>query len=136
MTAAVALLRGINVGGNKKVPMAELRRVLESLGCTNVRTLLNSGNAVFTAPRSSTRGLARGIEGALAKHFGFEVRVVVHTASELNVIIAENPLPRATLDASRFLVAFADSPKDVAKTRPLTSQSWGREQLALGRHAA
>lgn len=92
MTEYVALLRGINVGRAKRVPMADLRSLLESLGCSDVRTLLNSGNAIFQAPGSPTHELAAAIEAAIQERFGFPVAVLVHTAEELNIIITENPL--------------------------------------------
>src|SRR4249920_3877063 len=117
MTECIALLRGINVGRAKRVPMADLRKLLQSLGCSRVRTLLNSGNAVFQAPGGSTRRLASAIEAAIQERFGFPVRVLVHTVRELNAIVGENSLPQADRDPSRFLVAFVSSRADLGKAR-------------------
>ena len=72
----VALLRGINVGGNKKVPMAELRAIAEGLGWKSVATYINSGNVVFAA-KGKEAPLAKALEAAIEKHFGFEVPVAV-----------------------------------------------------------
>lgn len=103
MAECIALLRGINVGRAKRVPMAELRDVLESLGCSEVRTLLNTGNAVFQSPGGSTRELAATVEQAIQHRFGFPVPTLVHTAREFNSIISDNPLPQAVRDPSQFL---------------------------------
>lgn len=136
MTECIALLRGINVGRAKRVPMAELRDVLESLGCSEVRTLLNTGNAVFQPPGGSTRELAATLEQALQRRFGFPVPTLVHTAKEFNAIIADNPLPRAARDPSQFLVAFVMSKTQLTKARPLLNESWNPEMFAIGGKAA
>ena len=88
----VALLRGINVGKAKRVAMAQLRALCESLGYGHVQTLLNSGNIVFSAARADPRAAAR-IEKEIAARLGVESRVLVITAGELDAIMAENPLP-------------------------------------------
>lgn len=134
MTTCVALLRGINVGKAKRVAMADLRELLEGLGYTDVRTLLNSGNAVFRAPGS--RADAGAIEAAIVARFGFSAAVVTHTAAELDAIVAENPLPQAESDPSRFLVAFVASSDALAAAGPLADQSWTPEALAVGPRAA
>jgi uncharacterized protein (DUF1697 family) len=136
VSECIALLRGINVGKAKRIPMADLRRLLEDLGHTNVRTLLNSGNAVFR-PRDAAPGkLAHAIEQAIVDRFGIEVPVVVVAAPELATIVAANPLPQATVEPSRFLVAFVQEPQSLAAANALTSQTWAPEAFALGRRAA
>jgi uncharacterized protein (DUF1697 family) len=102
----LVLLRGVNVGGNKRVPMAELRDLLAGLGCTDVRTHLNSGNAVVTAPVDDTDHLAEQVEEALAEHLHVDVRVVVRTPEALASAVRENPLVRPGRDDSRLLVTF------------------------------
>ena len=77
----VALLRGINVGGNKKVPMAQLRALAEKLGWRDVATYINSGNLVFTAA-GAPQALAQKLEAALGKEFGFDVAVIVRTGAD------------------------------------------------------
>ncbi|HEY4368779.1 MAG TPA: DUF1697 domain-containing protein [Steroidobacteraceae bacterium] len=136
MSECVALLRGINVGRAKRVAMADLRKLLESLDCTQVRTLLNSGNAIFQAPGGSTRRLATVIEEAIQQRFGFPVPVLIHTARELGEIIAENSQTQAEQDPSKFLVAFVASRSALGKAKPLLAGSWGSERLAIGSRAA
>jgi len=106
MTRYVALLRGINVGGHKKVPMAQLRALLEGLGYTDVATLLQSGNAVFTAREKSPAKVVKQLEKAIAEEFGFEVSVIVRTRDELAAVIQANPLSGAEDAPSHFLVTF------------------------------
>src|ERR1017187_5290640 len=74
-----ALLRGINVGGNRKVAMADLRELLAGLGYDAVTTYLQSGNAVFSTAGSSPAALAAAIEERVAERFGAPVRVIIRT---------------------------------------------------------
>jgi uncharacterized protein (DUF1697 family) len=109
-----ALLRGINVGGNKKVPMAELRDLLENeLGATEVKTLLNSGNAVFylhTSPKTIDATLTE----AISQRFGFDVDVVTRTKGQLESIVAHDPLGDVADDESKYFVAFMPKPPKAA----------------------
>jgi uncharacterized protein (DUF1697 family) len=87
----VALLRGINVGGKNKVPMAVLTEVFEGVGHTEVRTYINSGNVVFDAPRMRVADLAEELEAAIETKFGFAVRVLVLRGSAVTKIADELP---------------------------------------------
>jgi uncharacterized protein (DUF1697 family) len=101
----VALLRGINVGGNKKVPMADLRALLEELGYEDVQTVLQSGNAVFRAPKPEPDR----IEAAIADRFGFDVRVLLRTGPELAEVVEGNPFPEVLQEDPKNLhVWFMD----------------------------
>ena len=94
MPTHVALLRGINVGGNNKVAMADLRDVVASLGHTGVSTYIQSGNVLFTAregPAAAATGLAADLERAIEKAFGLRLRVVVLSRAELAQVISDNP---------------------------------------------
>ena len=93
MASHVALLRGINLGGRNKVPMAELREVVTSLGHTGVATYIQSGNVLFSTPESDTTRLASALEEAIAKAFGLAVSVVVLSRDELAGIMDRNPYP-------------------------------------------
>lgn len=136
MSASIVLLRGVNVGRARRLPMAELRALLESLGCTEVRTLLNSGNAVFNSPRRSNRGLAAKIRAAIARRFGWDAPVIVLSAAELDAIVAAYPWKREALDRSRTLAAFLADAAAGSRARALLRRKWAPEQLALSRHAA
>lgn len=132
----VALLRGVNVGRAKRVAMADLRALLESLGHAGVRTLANSGNAVFRAGGGDAAGHAAAIERAIADRLGLSLAVVVITFADLEVIVAENPLASSSRDPSRLLVAFTGSADALAAASVLARRSWAPEAIAVGRKAA
>lgn len=127
----VALLRGINVGTAKRVAMAELRDVMTGLGYQDVRTLLNSGNIVFSAPaRSGDPG--RRIEKEIEKRLGVSSRVTVLTAAELDVAVRGNSLLKVATHPSRLLVGALATRDHRSLLEPLTRKRWGLERLALG----
>ena len=92
MTTYVALLRGINVGGNNKVEMKKLRTVFEALGFSDVTTYINSGNVIFSSPRKDAENFVSEIEKALKKSFGFAVRTIVR--DEKNIRVIEKAVPK------------------------------------------
>jgi uncharacterized protein (DUF1697 family) len=132
----VALLRGINVGRAKRVAMADLRALVEDLGYGDVRTVLNSGNVVFTTPRAAAGAAAARIEKALATELDVSARVTVLTAADLAAAITANPLLKVADDPSRLLVAVLRKPADRPKLEPLLKQDWAAEVLALGTRVA
>jgi uncharacterized protein (DUF1697 family) len=132
----VALIRGINVGTAKRVAMAELRALMERLGYGEVRTLLNSGNVVFTTPRAAARNAADRIEKALAAELGVSARITVLSAADLAIAVTENPLLKVADNPSRMMVAVLNDPADRTKVAPLVKQDWGKEVLALGTRVA
>jgi uncharacterized protein (DUF1697 family) len=93
MPTHVALLRGINVGGHNKVAMADLRKVVESLGHGDVATYIQSGNVVFTSSGTDTGALAAKLEHALEQAVGVRSSVVVLSRTELAKVVADNPFP-------------------------------------------
>lgn len=95
MPTHISLLRGINVGGNKKIRMAELKSLYESLGFSNVTTYVQSGNVVFDADSTDAVELITRIEAAIAERFGFDVTVLLRTADDLRRILDNNPFPDA-----------------------------------------
>jgi len=139
----IALLRGVNVGGAKRVPMADWRTLMAELGYTRVATLLNSGNAVFhaTGSTSATKKHAVAIADGLATRLKVEVPVIVKSASELDAIVAGNTLARSAskdpaFDPSRLLVAFAPDAAVLAGLAPVAALVRPPEQFVLGPHAA
>jgi len=93
MPRYVALLRGINVGGRNKVAMADLRRVVASLGHTEVATYIQSGNIVFSSPDASATSLADALEQEIARSLAVQPVVVVLSRDGLAQVIADNPFP-------------------------------------------
>jgi uncharacterized protein (DUF1697 family) len=132
----VALLRGVNVGKAKRVPMAQWRTLLEGMGCTGVRTLLNSGNAVFECAARSTAPLAAKIQSLLLGKLGVDVPVVVLTAQHLHAAVAGNPIKVDEDQHSRLLVAFAQEPVALVGLAGLEPLVRPPERFAIGQHAA
>jgi len=136
MPRFVALLRGVNVGKAKRVPMAEFRALLEGQGFTEVKTLLNSGNAVFSSDRRSALAHARSIAASLVERFGFEVPVLVKTSSQFASAVAECPFAAAAEEHSRLLVVFTQERKALVCLSDLATLVQPPEQFAIGKYAA
>lgn len=136
MPRYVALFRGINVGKAKRIAMADLRKLLEKLGYTEVKTLLNSGNAIFTGGAGAASGHAERIRAAVAKRLGVDAIVVVKAAAEVAGIMAGNRLGKLATDPARLLVAVTDQPTTLASLEALAAKAWGAEKVHVGRHAA
>ncbi len=136
MPRFVALLRGVNVGKGKRVPMAELRKLLTALGYRDVQTLLNSGNAVFEAATRSTTAHASRIRKAIAKTLHVDVPVIVKSSSDIAAIRKENALAAIATEPSRLLVAFTATGVDLDALAALAPLSSPPEQFRPGKHAA
>lgn len=136
MPAFVALLRGVNVGKAKRVPMAELRALLGDLGYTGVATLLNSGNAVFQATKGAPAEHAAEIAGVIASRLRVDVPVIVKSAAELAAIVAENALAKEATDHSRLLVAFVQDPATLRGLAVIESLVVPPEKFLVGKGAA
>ena len=136
MPVFIALLRGVNVGKAKRVPMAVFRKLLEGLGYTDVASLLNSGNAVFRAPAGTPKKHASAIAAAILRSLKVDVPVIVKTARELAAIVAENPCAVEGLDRSRMLVAFTQDRKGLAGLASIAPLVAPPEKFLAGRHAA
>lgn len=99
----VSMLRGINVGGQKKVPMNELVEIYRKLKFENIVTYVNSGNVIFSAGRKDSRSVAEEIETGIFNYFGFEVAVIIRTADEMKMIARNNPFLPDNSDRLNFL---------------------------------
>jgi uncharacterized protein (DUF1697 family) len=128
----VALLRGINVGKAKRVAMGDLRAAIESLGYGDVRTLLNSGNAVFTSKRALKKTAAEELRAALVKKTGVSSRFTLRSADELQATVEANPLLKIATDHTRLFAAFVSEPDGMALVKPVAAQAWKPEAVALG----
>jgi uncharacterized protein (DUF1697 family) len=98
-----AFLRGINVGGNKIIKMERLREVLTELGLSDVQTYIQSGNVSFTTNQEDAAQLSTAISEAIKKAFGFEVRILLRTAEELQLIVTQNPFADRLIDKDHKL---------------------------------
>jgi uncharacterized protein (DUF1697 family) len=133
----LALLRGVNnVGAASRVAMADLRALFEGLGFRDVRTLLNSGNVVFSVPAKVRGDVRARIEKALASRLGLTSRVTVLSAAEVAAAVRDNPLSRVATNPSHLLVLVPQVPSDIGRLRPLLKRRWEPEVLALGSRVA
>lgn len=131
MSRQVALLRGVNVGTARPVPMAALRDLAEELGATGVATHLRSGNLVYDTPDPPAR-MATRLARALGERFGFEVPVVVRTAAEMRRIVAGNPLPaQAAEDPRRLQVVFLSARPPAGTLSGLGSEDVGDDAIRV-----
>lgn len=128
----MALLRGINVGRAKPVGMTELRAVVETLGFTDVQTLLRSGNVVLSSKTAETSDIASTLETAIERRFAMHVGVVVRTASELSAVVAANPIPEATAQGSNLHVMFLAQPLTEAERDRLEPAAFEPDVVRIG----
>jgi uncharacterized protein (DUF1697 family) len=119
----MAFLRGINVGGHHKLPMAELRAELVKLGASDVKTLLNSGNALFTHPESKTEKLEKHIEQHLGGVFGFPVPVMLRESSDIYRLAEMNPFKKikVTKDIRLYVTLIRKTPPAPLKLPRISS---------------
>jgi uncharacterized protein (DUF1697 family) len=138
MQRYVALVRGINVGRAKRVAMADLRKLVSDLGYEDVRSLLNSGNIVFSAPVLAPGRVAVAIETALVLKLGVAARVMVLPSEELAAIVSDNSLVALADDHARLMVFFIADPALRERVAALCQRDGepGAGVMTLGRHAA
>ena len=128
MTAFVALLRAVNVGGTGKLPMSDLKAMCEALGFGSIRTYIASGNVVFTS-RKSEAAVKNALAARLEAYAGKPIGVLLRSAAEMGAVLTDNPFPKAP--ANRTAAVFLDhsSPAD----SPAAVRGRKDEQIALGR---
>ena len=136
MTTYIGLLRGINVGGNKRVAMADLREMIAGLGFSDVKTLLQSGNVVFRGPARAPARLEAQLEAALEKRLGMKVDFHVRTADEWRAIVKANPFTAAARkDPGHLLLSCFKQPLDQDNVKAAQAAITGPEILKVdGRH--
>ena len=121
MARLVALLRGINLGAKRRVPMADLRALMGELGYEDVRTVLQSGNVLFTGAKG---GAQAKLKSAIADRFGFEVDVVLRTVAELEAVVAHDPFGDAADDLKRYFVVFLSGKPDAGRLAEIEAEDW------------
>ncbi len=132
MPVYISLLRGINVGGNKLIKMDALKALYAALGFDRPRTLLQSGNVVFSVKGSDQARLEKRIAGAIAQEFGFEVEIVLRSVSQWQDVIARSPFARRKLDPSRLVVMFLARKPDPEGLRRLLAADIAPEEIVPG----
>ena len=132
----VALLRGINVGRAKRISMGDLRALFAGLGYGDVRTLLNSGNAIFTGAAEPPDKLAARLRTAVAKKLGVDALVIIKSGKDVAGIMAGNAIEKLATDHSRLLVAMTNDARALAALKSMAKSEWGAEKIHVGKHAA
>ncbi len=122
MPRFVVLLRGINVGKAKRIAMADLRSLLADAGYSDIRTVLNSGNAVVTGPDEPPAEHARRIESAITGRTGLDVRTLVLTAGQLRTIVDAHPFADVADNGSRMMAHVHAEPVDDGL--PVPDHTW------------
>jgi len=126
----IALLRGINVGGHKIVKMDQLRKAFEELGFEDVATYVQSGNAVFKAPKETSEKLSRKIEEMLLRRFSMSVPVIVRTAEEVGAVLRNNPfLKERGIDVTKLHVTFLSHTPQKAAMKGLDAIAAGPDRF-------
>ncbi len=134
MTVYVALLRGINVGGNNILPMKEFRALLTSLGCEDVATYIQSGNAVFASSGKASK-LSELIADGIESGFGFRPSVMVLTAGDFEAIATGNPFSVPADEANQVHISFLQKPALKANTVRLKEIATASEKFVLTERA-
>jgi len=115
MNTYIALLRGINVGGHKKVQMAELRKLLSNAGFENVQTYIQSGNVILESSEDNAQNIEDIIQKAMFDHFGFEVSILVRTRQELQFIFYACPFSEEKMKDSYFIILHVSPNEELVK---------------------
>jgi uncharacterized protein (DUF1697 family) len=126
VTRYALLLRGVNVGTKNSLPMADLRAMLEKIGCTDVRTYVQSGNAVFGTRRSAAE-LTKAIEAALERSMGRPIATTLRTGGQVKAILDANPFAKVATNAAHLCVTFLSNAPTEPELAPLHAQDWKPE---------
>ncbi|MFF7155168.1 DUF1697 domain-containing protein [Streptomyces sp. NPDC008139] len=132
-TRYVALLRGINVGGKNKLPMQTLRDLLASIGAADIRTHLQSGNAVFTHAQADPGRLAADLEQRISDELGLTVACLIRTGADLRRVVDANPFPMDGVNPSRFMVTFLSGPVPLDKLAAIDAAAYAPDEFRPGR---
>lgn len=133
MSTFVAILRGINVSGQKKIRMADLKVLFESLGFENVQTYIQSGNIVFnTAVKKTKKEIANNIEAAINNQYGFHVPTLILTEEELTRAVKKNPfINQEGIDLAKLHLTFLDSAPVLANLQKLEGIDFSPDEFII-----
>ena len=127
----VVLLRGINLGSKRRVAMADLRSLLEGLGYDDVRTHLQSGNAVLRAPTRSAATVEKAVSRAIESELGLEVNVIARTAQQMAAVVDADPFREVATEPAKHLVTFLEKQPPASWLDSVDPESFAPEQAAV-----
>ncbi|MEJ2108108.1 MAG: DUF1697 domain-containing protein [Acidiferrobacteraceae bacterium] len=132
LTSYIAMLRGINVGGQKRIRMDDLRALMQGLGYGRVRTYIQSGNLLFEGRKGTARSHEGRIEQAIADQYGYQVACLIRTAPEMKEIASANPfLQRSGYDPAKFHVTFLDGLPKPNLAKELAEVVSGKDEIRV-----
>jgi uncharacterized protein (DUF1697 family) len=130
MPVYVSMLRGINVGGHKKIKMDQLRASFEGLGFEQVKTYIQSGNVVFKAAKTSPAALGKKVETKILEDFGHSVSVIVRSANEMKQVVTGNPfLEEKGIDPDKLHVMFLSQAPAASAVEKVSTLAAPHEQI-------
>ncbi|MEU1625906.1 DUF1697 domain-containing protein [Streptomyces sp. NPDC020096] len=140
MTRYVALLRGINLGSRNRLAMSTLRELIGAMGGKDVKTLLQSGNAVFEHAEADPARLAAELESRIAAEAGLTVPCVIRTGADIQRVVERNPFARelsgavagVSVDPAKLVVTFLSGPLDASKLPELDPERYAPDQFRQG----
>ena len=137
MSTWITILRGINVSGARKLPMKELKDLLETLTCTNVRTYIQSGNVVFESAKLDVGTFGKKVEGAIKQGYGYDVPVLVRSLDEMKRVASTNPyLRKKGIELDKLHVTFLAAEPAKATASAIAGTTFGNDSFELlGREA-
>ena len=134
MSTYICLLRGINVSGQKKIKMAELKASFETIGFTDVITYIQSGNIVFKTDHKNAKKLEKTIHQMLLDNFGFDLTVIVLNPKEMQYVVSNNPFEKdVTKDPKKFYIVFLQEQPKQDNIDHLATYDYTPEQYILER---
>ena len=133
MKKFIALLRGINVSGQKQIKMSDLKSLFEKTGFQNVETYIQSGNVIFSSNEKSSEKLEQKISSAIKKTFGFDVKVIVVTPEVINQVLKINPFIKKKKDTDKLYVIFLSERPSKASIEKLAETDFSPEEFIIKR---
>lgn len=131
VTTYVALLRGVNVAGARRVKMVDVRDALADAGMDDVTTYIQSGNVILTSRARSATAVERAVEDTLEDAFGLGIDVIARSAAQLDAIVRRNPFAKQARDPLTVHVGFLKARPGAAAARALRDRTFGADELVL-----
>lgn len=131
MSTYIALLRGINVSGQKLIKMNDLKKLLEDQGFQDVQTYIQSGNVIFSSPEKSIDMIKNIISNSIKKQFGFDVGVLVITSDNINYVMNNNPFIKKTNEIDKLYVTFLSELPSEENIKKLNSIDYSPEEYII-----
>lgn len=131
MTIKIALLRGINVGGHRKILMADLKQLFEKQGFKNISTYIQSGNVIFVTTETNNNKIAEQIEQAIKQKYGYDVAVIVLDTKELEQAVKNNPFCKSNEDTKPLHLTFLNTAPSKEAKEHAQSYSFAPDKFSI-----